>query len=76
LVLSGSLNYYSKPVDSDTAAELFVAGPGDMLISEPNEIHGMQAGADGCTFVAYAAGPRGGADYESDTYRVDSIVRQ
>ena len=76
LVLSGSLSYYSRPVDSTATAELFVAGPGDMLISEPNEIHAMQAGADGCTFVAYAAGPRGGADYESDTYRVDSIVSQ
>lgn len=74
LVLSGSLSYYSQPVDSTAAAEMFLAYPGDMLISEPNEIHAMKAGKDGCTFVAYAAGPRGGADYESDTYRVDSIV--
>jgi hypothetical protein len=28
----------------------------------------------GCTFIAFAEGPRGGEDYESDTYRVDSIV--
>jgi oxalate decarboxylase/phosphoglucose isomerase-like protein (cupin superfamily) len=36
LVLNGTLNYYSKPVDSDEPAHLFVAGHGDMMISEPN----------------------------------------
>jgi hypothetical protein len=34
----------------------------------------MKSGPDGCTFIAFAEGPRGGADYESDTYRVESIV--
>jgi hypothetical protein len=52
----------------------FVAGHGDMIISEPGEIHAMRTGEHGCTFLAFAEGPRGGEDYESDTYRVDSII--
>jgi quercetin dioxygenase-like cupin family protein len=74
LVLNGTLTYYSKPVDSNEPAQMFVAGHGDMIISEPGEIHAMKTGSHGCTFMAFAEGPRGGEDYESDTYRVDSIV--
>ena len=74
LVLNGTLNYYSKPVDSTEPVQMFVAGHGDMIISEPMEIHAMKTGDHGCTFMAFAEGPRGGEDYESDTYRVDSII--
>ena len=73
-VLEGTLHYYSKPVDSNEPANTITATHGDMIISEPNEIHAMQAGHDGCTFIAFAEGPRGGEDYESDTYRVLSII--
>jgi hypothetical protein len=34
----------------------------------------MVAGDDGCVFIAFAEGPRGGEDYENDTFRVDSII--
>ena len=74
LVLSGTLTYYSRAVDSYDPAQTFVAGHGDMIISEPGEIHAMRTGEHGCTFLAFAEGPRGGEDYESDTYRVDSII--
>lgn len=73
-VLSGTLHYYSKPVDSDAAPVSIVAGEGDMIISEPNEIHAMKAGIYGCTFIAFAEGPRGGEDYENDTFRVENII--
>jgi quercetin dioxygenase-like cupin family protein len=74
LVLSGTLTYYSRSVEGDEPVQKFVAGHGDMIISEPGEIHAMRTGEHGCTFIAFAEGPRGGEDYESDTYRVDSIV--
>jgi quercetin dioxygenase-like cupin family protein len=74
LVLNGTLTYFSQPVDSDEPVQRFVAGHGDMIISEPGEIHAMRTGEHGCTFIAFAEGPRGGEDYESDTYRVESIV--
>ena len=73
-VLSGSLDYYSKPVGSTEPANVITAGPGDMIISEPNEIHAWRTGAEGCTLIAFAQGPRGGEDYENDTVRVDSII--
>ena len=73
LVLNGSLNYYSKNADSDPV-QTFTAIHGDMIVSEPGEIHAMRAGEHGCTFIAFAEGPRGGEDYECDTYRVESII--
>jgi hypothetical protein len=38
------------------------------------EIHAMQTNSDGCTFIAFASGVRGGEDFESDTIRVDNII--
>jgi len=73
-ILSGRLTYYSKSIGGDQSTDVFTAIAGDMIISEPLEIHAMKSGPDGCTFIAFAEGPRGGADYESDTYRVESIV--
>lgn len=74
LILEGSLTYYSRPLDSSEPVAVFQAGPGDMVISEPNEVHAMRAGDQGCTFLAFAEGTRGGQDYEADTHRVDSII--
>lgn len=73
-ILSGSLDYYSKPVDSAEPANVITAGAGDFIISEPNEIHAWRTGPEGCTLIAFARGPRGGEDYENDTFRVDSII--
>jgi dTDP-4-dehydrorhamnose 3,5-epimerase-like enzyme len=75
-VMSGTLTYYSKNWDSDQPPNVLQASAGDMIISEPLEIHAMRAGDDGCTFIAFAEGPRGGADYETDTYRVQDITAQ
>lgn len=73
-VMSGTLTYYSKNLDSTQTPNVLQASAGDMIISEPFEIHAMKAGSDGCTFIAFAQGPRGGADYETDTYRVEDIT--
>jgi quercetin dioxygenase-like cupin family protein len=73
-VLTGTLYYYSKPYGSKKPAECYVASKGDVIISEPNEVHAMQAGDTGCTFIAFAAGPRGGKDYESDTYKLKNSI--
>jgi len=73
-ILTGSIDYYSKPVDSAEPANVITAGPGDFIISKPNEIHAWRTGSEGCTLIAFAQGPRGGEDYESDTIRVESII--
>ena len=74
-ILSGTLTYYSRSIGGDEPTDVFNAVAGDMIVSEPLEIHAMRSGADGCVFIAFAEGPRGGADYESDTYRVDDITQ-
>lgn len=73
-IMAGSLDYYSKPVDSEEPANVITAGPGDFITSQPNEIHAWRAGPEGCVLIAFAEGPRGGEDYESDTFRVESII--
>lgn len=72
-ILSGTLRYYASDLNR-TQLVRHDAVAGDMIISEPREIHAMKAGSDGCVFIAFAEGPRGGEDYEKDTIRVDSIV--
>ena len=74
-ILSGTLTYYSRSIGGDEQTDVFNAVAGDMIVSEPLEIHAMRSGADGCIFIAFAEGPRGGADYETDTYRVDDITQ-
>jgi quercetin dioxygenase-like cupin family protein len=73
-VVEGELTYYSQPVDQSKAVDMYQAKKGDFIISEPNEVHTLKSGPNGCVFIAFTEGPRGGEDYESDTYRVDSIV--
>lgn len=73
-IVSGSLDYYSKPVDSNEPPQKLTAITGDFIISEPNEIHAWKTGPEGCTVIAFAEGPRGGEDYENDTHRVESII--
>lgn len=73
-ILSGSLDYYSRPVDSTEPANVITAGAGDFIISEPREVHAWRTGPQGCVLIAFASGPRGGQDYESDTHRVPSII--
>lgn len=72
-VLSGGLTYYSRQLSSNIV-EIHKAVPGDIIISEPLEIHAMKTDDCGCSFIAFAEGPRGGEDYETDVVRVDSII--
>ena len=51
-----------------------MANVGDMVSTPPNEIHALVIGDDGNEFIVFSQGLRGGSDYESDTFRVDSIV--
>lgn len=42
---------------------------GDVVLSGPNEHHAMRTIED-TTFLVLTRGPRGGSDYESDTFRL------
>lgn len=74
LILEGSLTYYYKePNNSEIKKyEIFV---GDIVSTPPYEIHALKIGPNGCKFLVFSEGKRGGKDYESDTYRTDSIIK-
>ena len=74
LMTKGSLEYWYKSVDSDKPAKMVIAKVGDIVSTPPNEIHALVIREDGNQFVVFSEGVRGGMDYESDTFRVNSIV--
>ena len=76
LIVKGSLEYWYKNAESNEESKYILATPGDLITSEPSEIHALRIGESGCEFVAFTVGKRGGADYESDTFRVESIFRE
>ena len=74
LMTKGSLEYWYKNVDSDEPAKMVVAKEGDLVSTPPLEIHALVIGEEGNQFIVFGEGVRGGMDYESDTFRVESIV--
>ena len=75
LITKGSLEYWYKNVDSDELSKMVVANEGELVSTGPNEIHALRIGPEGNEFVVFSQGKRGGKDYESDTFRVDNIIR-
>jgi quercetin dioxygenase-like cupin family protein len=45
--------------------------PGDLVATVPDERHALQA-LEESTLMVFTKGPRGGKEYESDTYRLDA----
>jgi quercetin dioxygenase-like cupin family protein len=43
---------------------------GGLIVNVPNERHAFEA-LDDCTMLVLTKGPRGGDDYEQDTYRLE-----
>jgi dTDP-4-dehydrorhamnose 3,5-epimerase-like enzyme len=76
LMTRGYLDYWYKPVGSTEPARVVRAHAGTLVSTPPNEIHALVIGPEGNTFVVFSEGIRGGKDYESDTFRVESIVRK
>ena len=74
LITKGSLEYWYRDNDAEGPGLVHVALVGDLVTSPPNEIHALRIGEFGCEFLAFTSGVRGGSDYESDTFRVESII--
>jgi len=74
LMTSGSLEYWYKDVDSKDPAKMYLCKAGDLITTNPYEIHALKITDEGNEFIVFSQGKRGGMDYESDTYRVDSII--
>ena len=68
LLLSGRVRVVSQlPGAAASAIEI---AAGDLARCEPNESHAFQA-IDATEMLVFTRGPRGGRDYESDTYRLE-----
>src|SRR5580700_974025 len=50
--------------------EEVVLEKGDLIVNTPLEHHAFEA-VDDCVMLVLTRGPRGGEDYEKDTYRLD-----
>lgn len=73
-IISGSLEYWYKN-ETMQESKYEVCLPGDVITSEKFEVHALRIGDLGCVFMVFTEGLRGGRDYESDTFRVDNIMR-
>ena len=74
LITKGSLEYWYKDLHSNEPAKMYLAVIGDLVSTPPYEIHALKITEEGNEFVVFSEGKRGGKDYESDTYRVESII--
>lgn len=74
LVISGSLEYWYKKLNSKNKSKFVIAKKGDLISTPPREVHALKIGKKGNQFVVFSKGLRGGLDYEKDTYRVPSII--
>ena len=45
--------------------------PGDLVSTDPMEKHALE-GIEDAEFLVFTEGPRGGKEYESDTFRLDT----
>ena len=66
-ILSGSIRCVCQHIDGGPIE--FEASGGDLLINYPDEAHAFEALED-TTWLVLTHGPRGGKDYEKDTYRL------
>lgn len=71
-MVSGRMRYWYRSVD-ESVSQYIEIGPYDLVSSPPLEIHALEI-LEPTTFIAFSNGLRGGDDYESDTYRVPSII--
>ena len=69
-VVSGLLRYV---VENDQGRQEGELGPRDMVLTEPFDKHAIEALED-TLMVVCTRGPRGGTDYEVDTYRLDDAL--
>ena len=67
-VLSGKLKLITK--FKGKKKKSIVMNKGDLVASEPMESHAL-VGVTNCELLVFTKGPRGGKEYENDTYRLD-----
>jgi quercetin dioxygenase-like cupin family protein len=71
-ILSGSLKYWHKKVNSKKKAQVIRVRKGELVKTPPHEIHALTFDEKN-EFIVFSKGLRGGKDYEKDTFRVPPI---
>ncbi len=71
-MISGSMEYYEKPVEGEEKVERVIVKAGDIIYTPPMAIHGTRFLEDS-TFIALSIKSRHQAAYEQDTVRVKFI---
>jgi quercetin dioxygenase-like cupin family protein len=66
-MLEGRMRVVSQMPDE--SREEVILEKGDLIVNTPLEHHAFEA-VDDCTMLVLTRGPRGGEDYEKDTYRL------
>ena len=66
-LLSGKMRFLTQMPGKELEEAITVSG--DLVFTPPFERHTMIAIEDS-TFIVFTRGPRGGKDYEKDTYRL------
>jgi quercetin dioxygenase-like cupin family protein len=66
-VMEGKLKALSQM--SGEPVSTAVLGKGDLIVNVPHESHAFEALED-TTFLVFTRGPRGGENYEDDTFRL------
>jgi len=70
-VLSGKIRIVTQFPDKEKNE--IIAEAGDFVVTLPNESHALQ-GVDESVLLVLTKGPRGGKEYESDTYRLEKSL--
>jgi quercetin dioxygenase-like cupin family protein len=68
-VLKGEIKLVTK-MPGDVTQEV-IMNPGELFETLPQEWHALQGITD-AELLVFTKGPRGGKEYESDTYRLDT----
>ena len=68
-VLSGKIKLACQFPDKEVEESIMTAG--DFIVTHPHESHALQALEDSVLLVL-TRGPRGGKEYESDTFRLET----
>ncbi len=66
-VLNGTIKIAAQMPDESVQEIIMKAG--DLVVTEPHERHALKAIED-ATLLVLTKGPRGGSEYESDTFRL------
>ncbi len=70
-LMSGKVELISRFEESDK--EKIVMAKGDLVVTFPDEQHVMVAVEDS-ELIVFTKGPRGGSEYESDTFRLEKSL--